>query len=85
MFDKDVVTLSGFTNNQSILLNAINRIEKGKGRTALYNALYEGIKDAKNQKGARCVIRFTYGVDNESTKSVQNVISYSKKNKCQCI
>lgn len=79
VFDEVVETLSSFTNNQTSLLNAINKISKGKGRTALYNALYEGIKDAKNQEGARCVIGFTDGVDNESTKTVNNVISYSKK------
>lgn len=79
VFDEVVETLSSFTNNQTSLLNAINKISKGKGRTALYNALYEGIKDSKNQEGARCVIGFTDGVDNESTKTVNNVISYSKK------
>ena len=79
VFDKDVETLSRFTSAQSVLLNAINNIGKGKGRTALYNALYEGIKDAKDQEGAKCVIGFTDGDDNESSKTVNSVISYSKK------
>lgn len=77
-FGSDIINVCSYTNNLSELVNGINSISLS-GSTALYDAIYRGISHASNQNGARCVIAFTDGHDNESSHTIDDVINYSIK------
>ena len=78
-FDDIVQQMCYFTNNASLLINGINNMSTD-GRTAFYDAVYSGIRNASLQGGARCVIAFTDGMDNESYHSYSDVINYANTN-----
>ncbi|MBQ9059030.1 MAG: VWA domain-containing protein [Atopobiaceae bacterium] len=73
-FDSFVMHMCTYTNDPTLLQNGVFNMET-YGNTALYDALYEGLVDARYQNGARCVIAFTDGMDNESHCSPQDIIS----------
>lgn len=73
-FDTYVMYMCMYTNNMSNLLNGISNMST-YGRTALYDALVEGISNAGNRSGANCVIAFTDGADNESRYSYEEVVN----------
>lgn len=76
-FGTDIITHVSFTADKNKLSKGINEIEL-KGKTALYDALYRGIDHAKVQKGARCVIGFTDGHNNEGKhREVSYVIDHA--------
>lgn len=72
-FDSFVMYMCTYTSDTSLLKNGINNMEP-YGETALYDALYEGVTNAGAQRGARCVIGFTDGSDNQSSHTSQEVI-----------
>ncbi len=76
-FDSIVQQMCYYTSDTSLLVNGINSMSTD-GRTALYNALYDGVTHSALQGGARCVIAFTDGMDNESTYTPQEIISYAQ-------
>ncbi len=78
-FDSIVQQMAYFTNDSALLENGINNMSTD-GRTALYNAIHDGINHATLQGGARCVIAFTDGIDNESTYTPEEIVNYSLKN-----
>ncbi len=73
-FDTYVMYMCTFTTDQTLLENGINNMST-YGRTALYDALYEAVTNCGTREGARCVIAFTDGMDNESTHTAQEVIN----------
>ena len=73
-FDSYIMYMCTYTNNVSLLNNGISNMSP-YGETALYDALLTGIENAANQAGARCVIGFTDGQDNQSIHSYQEVIN----------
>ena len=73
-FDTYVMYMCTKTNNVSLLNNGIYNMVP-TGSTALYDALYEGVINAGLQPGARCVIAFTDGDDNESIHTYQEIIN----------
>jgi len=73
-FDSFVMYMCTYTNSASQLHNGISSMEP-YGNTALYDALCEGITNAGSQSGARCVIAFTDGQDNESSHTPEDVVS----------
>ena len=73
-FDTYVMYMCMYTNNMTNLLNGISNMSV-YGRTALYDALVEGISNAGNRTGANCVIAFTDGEDNESRYSYEEVVN----------
>ncbi len=75
-FDSYIMYMCTYTTDKTLLKNGINNMV-ADGGTAFYDALYEATMNAGNQKGARCVIAFTDGDDNESTHSAQEVIDYA--------
>ena len=73
-FDTYVMYMCMYTDNMSNLLNGISNMST-YGRTALYDALVEGISNAGSRTGANCVIAFTDGEDNESRYTYEEVVN----------
>ncbi len=77
-FDRDVYQLTGFTQNKTEAIEALNRLEPF-GSTALYDAvvtlssavLHEGF-------GRRAIVLTTDGVDTSSTRSVDDAVARAK-------
>ena len=77
-FDTVVQQMCYYTDDPSLLINGINNMSTD-GRTAFYDAVYDGITHAALQGGARCVIAFTDGIDNESRRSANEIVSYANQ------
>ena len=73
-FDSYVMYMCTYTQDTSLMLNGISNMTP-YGDTALYDALITGVTNAGNQAGARCVIGFTDGADNESIYTAEEVIN----------
>ena len=73
-FDTYVMYMCTYTQDVTLLQNGINNMV-AYGDTALYDALVTGIMNAGSQAGARCVIGFTDGEDNQSVYTEEEVIS----------
>lgn len=78
-FDSIVQQMCYYTNDTALLVNGINNMATD-GRTALYNAIHDGIHNAALQGGARCVIAFTDGMDNESWYTPYEIVRYANEN-----
>ena len=72
-FDTYVMYMCTYTQDVSLMQNGIDNMVPD-GDTALYDALVTGIMNAGSQAGARCVIGFTDGEDNQSVYTPQEVI-----------
>ncbi len=72
-FDTNVMQMCLFTNNRDNLINGVNSMFP-YGMTACYDAIARSIQNASVQSGARCVIVFTDGYDNESVNTPDSVI-----------
>lgn len=72
-FDTNVMQMCLFTNNRDNLINGVNSMYP-YGMTACYDAIARSIQNASVQSGARCVIVFTDGYDNESVNTPDSVI-----------
>ena len=72
-FESTVMQMCLFTNNKDNLMNGVNSMYP-YGLTACYDAIVTSIHNASVQSGARCVIVFTDGYDNESINTVDSVI-----------
>lgn len=75
-FDSIVQQMCYYTDDVNLLINGINNMSTD-GLTAFYDAVYDGITHAALQGGARCVIAFTDGMDNQSIHSAYEVIAYA--------
>ena len=73
-FDSFVMYLCTHTSDAQLLRGGIANMEAW-GDTALYDALCEGIANAAARGGARCVICFTDGQDNRSTRTAADVVA----------
>ena len=73
-FDSYIMYMCTYTQDVNLLQNGIYNMTP-YGNTALYDALATGIRNAGSQAGARCVIGFTDGQDNESSYTANDVIS----------
>lgn len=78
-FDSIVQQMCYYTNDTALLVNGINNMATD-GRTALYNAIHDGVHNAALQGGARCVIAFTDGMDNESWYTPYEIVQYANEN-----
>lgn len=72
-FDSYIMYMCTYTKDPALLSNGISNMTP-YGGTALYDALITGINNAAYQTGARCVIGFTDGADNESFHTYNDVI-----------
>lgn len=77
-FDSFVMYMCTYTNDVDYLQNGISNMST-YGQTALYDALYEGVRNAGNQEGAHCVIAFTDGEDNSSTHTINEVLNLAEQ------
>jgi len=73
-FDDNVYMDAEFTNNVGTISSAIDDLYVGNS-TALYDALYVAVCKTAATNGAKCVIGFTDGCDNVSSKTVEDVIN----------
>ncbi len=73
-FNNYIKVVNDFTDNEQELTNKIQDLCVGNS-TALYDALYVAVCKAAEAEGAKCVIAFTDGYDNVSTKTESDVIS----------
>ncbi len=69
-----------FTDDKTALVNKINSLEMGN-MTSLYDALYASINQIATSEGAKCVIAFTDGMDNDSQLSYQAVKDLAQRYK----
>lgn len=69
-----------FTKEKSTLKNRINGFS-ASGLTSLYDALYLAVNRVAAKTGAKCVIAFTDGLDNNSKCSINDVINQAQKYK----
>ena len=76
-FDTYVMYMCTYTDDVKLLQNGIDNMTT-YGETALYDALYEAVQNAGNQTGAKCVIAFTDGFDNQSRFTENDVINLAK-------
>ncbi len=76
-FDTYVMYMCTYTDDINLLQNGIDNMTT-YGETALYDALYEAVLNAGNQTGAKCVIAFTDGLDNQSRFTENDVINLAK-------
>ena len=72
-FDSYVYLNQSFTNDFNALYDAIDNIYPSK-RTALYDAICAALNSTYLQKGAKCVIAFTDGMENESSYTYDDVV-----------
>lgn len=77
-FDDIVQQMCYYTKDSALLVNGINNMATD-GMTAFYDAVYNGVRNASLQGGARCVIAFTDGMDNRSVHNANDVIGYANK------
>ncbi len=77
-FDTDVNVVCNYTNDYNKISVAVDGLEPN-GQTALYDAIYSGVLHSSNFGGARCVIAFTDGADNQSYYSSRDVIEFACK------
>lgn len=75
-FDSIVQTMCTFTRDRDRLTHGIENMSTD-GRTACYDAIYNAVQNAPLRGGARCVIAFTDGIDNESIHTPEEVIYYA--------
>ena len=73
-FDSFVMYLCTHTSDTQLLHNGIANMATW-GETALYDALCEGITNAATRGGARCVICFSDGQDNCSSRTAEDVVT----------
>jgi uncharacterized protein YegL len=79
-FNTDVSVHIPFTNDINTARNAVNALSIPQDRrTALYDALLVAIQQTAVQDGAKCIIAFTDGEDNESQCSPAAIAELSKR------
>lgn len=79
-FSSGVSVNCEFTSDKTTLKNRVNSF-KADGLTSLYDALYLSVNRVAARSGAKCVIAFTDGLDNNSKASISDVINQAKKYK----
>ena len=79
-FDNNISVDVDFTGDQNKLINAVDRMQLGN-MTALYDALYVAVSKTSMEEGAKCVIAFTDGHDNYSSRTANEVIELAKRYK----
>lgn len=83
-FDHRVIVAQIFTNNKTLLNNAVDSNYSLGGSTALYQSIFQGLNDVKNFNPTadfiRCVVAFTDGGENASTINRSTMINFALTN-----
>jgi Mg-chelatase subunit ChlD/flagellar basal body-associated protein FliL len=77
-FASDVYTDVAFTTDKKTLRQAAKNMVT-RDMTALYDALYNALISTAQQSGAKCIIAFTDGMDNESSTSYESVVDLAQQ------
>ncbi|MBR7032239.1 MAG: VWA domain-containing protein [Clostridia bacterium] len=77
-FSDDVYIDVEFTNDLNKLVRAIRGLDT-YDMTSLYDALYTAVIRVASRPGAKCVMAFTDGMDNDSRYSVNDVIDIARR------
>lgn len=77
-FSTDVETVQTFTTDKSLLAAAVNASwSSAGGTTAFYDSVYVALTDTSARPGRKAVIAMTDGVDNASSHTISQVITYA--------
>lgn len=82
-FDDQVIVAQTFTNNKTLLINAVDSNFSLGGSTALYQSIYKGTTDVSplnSSQFIKSVIAFTDGGENASSVSRATMISTALSN-----
>ncbi|MBF8984410.1 VWA domain-containing protein [Lutibacter sp. B2] len=77
-FSDGVYTLTDFTTNKQMISDKINYLNTGD-MTSLYDALFAAVNKTAIQNGAKCIIAFTDGMDNNSKCGPQDVLNLADR------
>ena len=77
-FSDGVYTLEEFTNDKQAIRDEIDYLQLGN-MTSLYDALLAAVNKTAVQNGAKCVIAFTDGMDNNSTTTPAHVLDAASR------
>jgi len=77
-FSTDVETVQPFTTDKTLLADAVNASwSSAGGTTAFYDSVYVALTDTSARSGRKAVIAMTDGVDNASSHTISQVITYA--------
>ncbi len=76
-FDDYVYLNQEFSSDQYRLRNAVDSLYPG-GMTSLYDAIYSALYQTYSVTGAKCVVAFTDGLENNSSYSYSDVVSLAR-------
>lgn len=77
-FSTDVETVQSFTTNKTLLADAVNTSwSSAGGVTAFYDSVYVALTDTSARSGRKAVIAMTDGLDNASSHTISQVITYA--------
>ncbi len=79
-FGKGVKVFQSFTNDTTLLMQAIGEDFPFPAGTALYDGIYEAVTQCLGESGRKAVAVYTDGHDNASTHKIGDVIDYAKAN-----
>lgn len=79
-FSNAVYTLTDFISDKQAITDQITNLTTGNN-TSLYDALYASVNQTAIQVGAKCVIAFTDGMDNNSNCTPSDVITLANRYK----
>ena len=77
-FSTGVTILQEFSNDEDLLVQYARNLSTGN-LTSLYDALYTGVTRVSARAGAKCVMAFTDGRDNNSSCTAGQVAAYAKE------
>lgn len=79
-FNDTVELMNSFTTNREELISNITKVERHGTKTLLYNAIYDSIELLSRVDVTRkAIIVFTDGKDEESSISIDDVISFARE------
>lgn len=76
-FASTVKLIQGFTSDKNALKSAINASAPERGRTSLYDAIYDAVSGAQAEANRKVIVILTDGYDNDSGHSLEQVVSHS--------
>lgn len=76
-FNGKVQIFQNFTSDTTLLVDAISRQPDSQQFTALYDALYTSVYEARSRIGRQIVVAYTDGNDNYSTHQKNEVIQFA--------
>ncbi|MBU0506424.1 MAG: VWA domain-containing protein [bacterium] len=80
-FSEEVTVVQDFTSTKATLLTAVNDTSYTRTYTSMYDAIYDGVDEIKEETTSlNLLIVFTDGLDNDSTHTKTEAVSYAQDN-----